>query len=61
MEFFVFPFLPFVCNVPTEPAQGNPEAIVDMLIIQSKQATLPDSHSPGRLAQKGTLCHRGEQ
>lgn len=56
MEFFVacvFPFLPFVSEVPTEPVQGNSEAIVDVLIIQSKQAILPDSHSPGKVAQKG--------
>jgi len=33
-----FSFLPFVSEVPTEPVQGNYEAIEDMLIIQAKQA-----------------------
>lgn len=64
VEIFVahaFPFLPFVSEVPTEPVKGNYAAIVDMLIIQAKQATLLDSHSPCRVAQKGTFCHSGEQ
>lgn len=57
-----FPFLPFVSEVPNEPVQGNHEAIVDMLIIQAKQAILPDSRSPCRvLSKKGTFCHHGEQ
>lgn len=58
MEFFVahvFPFLLFVSKVPTEPVQGNSEAIVDVLITQTKQNKLPDSHSPGKVAQKGTF------
>lgn len=39
-----FPFLPFVSEVPTEPVQGNYEAIVDTLITQAKQAIFLDSH-----------------
>lgn len=36
-----FSFLSFVSEVPTEPVQGNYEAIVNMLIIQAKQVILP--------------------
>lgn len=55
------PLSPFVSEVPTEPVQGNCEAPVDMLIIQAKQAKLPYSHLPCRIAQKGKFCHHGEQ
>lgn len=36
-----FSFLSFVSEVPTEPVQGNYEAIENMLIIQAKQVILP--------------------
>lgn len=40
-----FSFLPLVSEVPTEPVQGNEEAIVVLLIFQAKQPLLADSHT----------------